>query len=177
MRRTLIIIPALFLLTALAGCGDDDTPPPGSDGPVTTDTGTTQDTGVSGDGPVATQDTGTTQQDTGTTQEQGTTPQDAGTAKWDGTTKKLSCGEIGLCANACGLTCPSGAAKLACLINCSNGCKAKACASALPVYTPLYNCINSKCILDCFNGPGTKCTTCVTTKCKSETDTCNAHKC
>lgn len=181
MRSTLTTIVALTLTLLLVGCGDDDTPPPGSDGPVTQDTGVNQeatvgqDTGTSGDGPVMTQDTGTTQDGTGN-KDKGTTPKDSGTATWDGTTKKLSCGEIGLCAEACSKSC-SGATKLICLMGCSTSCKGKACAAALPVYNPLYNCINSKCLLDCMNGPNAKCTACVTSKCAAETKTCNAHKC
>jgi hypothetical protein len=173
MRSTLTAMLALSLIVLLVGCGDDDTPPPGSDGPVTQDTGVTPDTGVTGDGPLATQDKGPPQE-AGTTQDKGTTPKDSGTATWDGTTKKLSCGEIGLCAEACGKSCKGN---MICLLGCSNGCKAKACAAALPVYTPLFNCINGKCLLDCMGGPSAKCTTCVTNKCKAETDTCNKHKC
>lgn len=177
MQSTLTTMMALTLIVLLAGCSDDDTPPPGSDGPVTQDTGVNQetavgqDTGTSGDGSV-TQDTGTTD---GTGHKDKGTPKDSGTVTWDGATN-LNCGEIGLCAEACGKSC-TGATKLVCLMGCSTSCKNKACASALPVYTPLYNCINSKCLLDCMNGPSAKCTTCVTSKCAAETKTCNAHTC
>ena len=72
---------------------------------------------------------------------------------------------------------PGGLKKLACLINCSNTCRSKACASAKTAFKPLYDCINKKCMLDCAQGPTPKCKSCTTTKCAKELATCNANSC
>ena len=89
----------------------------------------------------------------------------------------LNCNAIGICSEDCGKACPAGLAKFGCLIKCSDDCKAKGCATAQSLFTPLNDCIQAKCLVDCLGGPGTACTNCTVTKCAAETATCNAHSC
>jgi hypothetical protein len=141
-------------------CGDDDKPPTG-DSKVTKDTGPGADSSSG-------KDTGGTKKDA--------MPQDTTGKTWDGATN-LSCGEIGLCNEDCGKTVCTMAVKFGCLMQCQTNCKAKGCASAKTPFETLSNCITKNCMMDCINGPGPKCTTCVTNKCSKETNACNAHTC
>ena len=177
MRRYPVLLALLVLAAGLpCGCSDDsgDTP----DGSTVVDQGGTPDTGTTADQGGS--------PDTGTAIDQGGTP-DTGSAAdtaaaadasttYDGNVT-LNCSQIGACSDVCAATCPGGLKKLACLINCSNTCRSKGCASAKTAFKPLYDCINKKCMLDCAQGPTPKCKSCTTTKCAKELATCNANSC
>jgi hypothetical protein len=153
MRQFFVVLVAALLLC----CGDDSSTPTGDSG--THDQGVVPDGKTNTDGPAG---------DTGPTPD--------GAQQADGATE-LSCGEIGTCSEECGNKCPSGAAKLGCLMTCNTDCKALGCDSAKPLFETLATCIQSKCIAECIGGPSTGCTDCTTTKCATETNACNAHTC
>lgn len=158
MRQFFVVLVAALLLC----CGDDSSKPTGDSG--------VHDQGAVPDGKTdqAPPSDGPAGGDTGPTPD--------GAQMGDGATE-LSCGEIGTCSEECGKKCPSGAAKFGCLIQCSTDCKALGCASALPLFDTLYQCIQSKCLVECMGGPSTGCTTCATTKCAAENAACDAHTC
>jgi len=164
----------MLSVLCLTGCSDDGTGPlPDSSsnqdqGSKKLDKGPQKDGGSTSD-KGAKPDKGAPLMDSKTSADK-STPKDAGTAK-------LSCSGIGACSDVCAAKCPGGLGKLTCMMKCSTDCKAKGCASAQAVYTPLYNCINLKCMLECMGGPSKGCKDCVDKKCANEVKACNANKC
>ena len=166
----------MITLCTLISCGDDaastpDTMVAATDGGVTDQ--------LLGDTGGTMSDTGGTMSDSGgTMSDSGGTVSDGAVAAADGGgSKTLSCGEIGTCSDTCSNKCPSDLSKFGCMLDCSKNCKAQGCATAQPLYQKLYECINANCIVACMGGPSAGCKTCVTDKCKADTDTCNAHTC
>lgn len=161
MRTLLTPILAIFLLLTPVACSDDKEPGQLDQG-VTVDSMPGTDStvpGTDGPGPVA---------DKGSPQAEG------GSTKVDFGDKPLNCGEATLCSEACSKGCSGN---FSCMMNCNATCKAKACESAKPLFDTVTGCTQTKCILACIGGPGTKCTECILDKCGDEVDTCNAHTC
>ena len=166
---------ALVLALSLIQCGDDATSSP--DGASKIDSGSTKDGAAKVD-QAMTADDGSPGKDGVIKADTTVSKVDAKVVKPDAGIKPsgLSCSAIGTCSDTCAAAC-SGLGKLTCMINCSNTCRGKGCKTAQTVYTALYNCINSKCLLSCAGGPNAGCKSCVTSKCSSQEKTCAAHKC
>ena len=178
MRRLLTATLISSLALGLWACSDDAAAP-GDSAAVTKDKGATfKDGAPQQDKGKPQPDKGKPQPDKGKPQPDTGKPQpDKGKPQPDKGPKKLSCDEIGACADACSNKCPGGLGKIGCMMKCSTDCKAKGCAAAQTAYGTLYNCVSFTCMLDCAGGPTPKCKTCVTTKCATQNKACGLAKC
>jgi hypothetical protein len=104
-------------------------------------------------------------------------PASDGTTASDAAGGALSCGGATDDAQTCTKTCPSGTGLLPCLVKCNDDARKKACATGQVLFDKLVTCISTTCIADCIAGATPACETCTKTKCKTDYDTCYAHKC
>ena len=186
MRRKIMSLMLVLGFALTIGCSDDSGIQATDSAIIPKDGGVKKDGQVTPDQGKPQLDQGKPQLDKGKPQQDMTKPkQDQGKPQQDLTKpkqdqaapSKLNCSQIGKCSDTCANKCPGGIQKLTCMMKCSTDCKAKGCTKAQPVYSTLYNCISTKCMLQCMNGPNATCKTCVTKQCTTQEKACAAQKC
>ncbi len=180
MKRLIVTLAVWALAMGTLACSDDGVGP-GTDTGATADGAQQQDKGQkTKDGPVPKLDK-KAQPDKKVAPDKKLPPPDKKVAPDkklppDKGSSKLSCDDIGKCADVCSAKCPSSG-KLACMMKCSTDCKAKGCTKSIKAYDAVYGCVSILCMFECMGGPSKGCKDCVNKKCASQTKACTAATC